>query len=262
MEKLLGLGSGDLPVFLLAFFRVTGVMIPAPLFGSGVVPPMVKAFLSVVLAVLFFPLVGRPAGPVETGLGFWAVASLQELGVGLLIGFAASLLFAAVQSGGQLIDQELGLLSASVFDPITNEQVSIIAQFKLFLATVIYLLIDGHHLLLRAVAESFRSIPIGWIRVGKGAAAHLSDTLLRDLFRMAVQIAAPSIVTMFLITIALAFMARTIPEMNVFVLGFSLRIAVGLAVVAVGVGVFAAGFGEAVRREGAGLHRLLVMLGT
>src|SRR5439155_13973417 len=110
---------------------------------------------------------------------------------------------------------ELGLLSASVFDPITNEQVSIVSQFKLFLAMVIYLLIDGHHLLLRAVAESFRAVPIGWLRVGKGAATHLSDTLLRDLFRMAVQIAAPSIVTMFLITIALAFMARTIPEMNI-----------------------------------------------
>ena len=167
MEKMLGLGSGDLPVFLLAFFRVTGVMIPAPLFGSGVVPPMVKAFLSVVLAMLFFPLVGRPSMPVDPGLGFLAVAAAQELAVGLLIGFAAALLFAAVQAGGQLIDQELGLLSAGVFDPVTNEQVSIISQFKLFLAMVIYLLIDGHHLLLRAVGESFRAVPIGWLRVGE-----------------------------------------------------------------------------------------------
>jgi flagellar biosynthetic protein FliR len=262
MEKILGLGSGDLPIFLLAFFRVTGVMIPAPLFGSGVVPPMVKAFLSVVLAILFFPFVGHPSAPIETGLAAYAFLVLQELSVGLLIGFTAALLFAAIQMGGQLIDQELGLATATLLDPVTNEQVSIISQFKLLLATMIYLLIDGHHLLIRAVADSFRAIPIGWLRIGKGAATHLSDTLVRDLFRMAVQIAAPSIVTLFLITIALAFMARAVPEMNIFVLSFSLRVGVGLAVVTLGIGVFVAGVGEALRREGPGLHRLLVLLGT
>src|SRR5262249_43819388 len=155
-----------------------------------------------------------------------AIAVLQELSVGLLIGFAASLLFAAVQAGGQLLDQELGLVVASVLDPVTNEPVSLLGQFKLLLAALVYLLIDGHHFLIRAVADSFRVVPMGGLRLGRGAAMHLSDTLPRDLFRIAVQIAAPSIVTLFLITIALAFMARTVPEMNLFVLGFPIRLAV------------------------------------
>lgn len=262
MEKILSVSTGDLPVFLLAFFRVTGVMMPAPLFGSGVVPPSVKVFVSLLLAVLFFPLVGRPEAPVEPNLALYALAVLRELGVGLLIGFAAAILFAAVQFGGQLIDQELGIMMANILDPISNEQVSIIGQFKLFLATVVYLLIDGHHILLRGVADSFRAIPIAGLRLTDGAVMHLSDTLIRDLFRVAVQIAAPSLVTLFLITIALAFMARTVPEMNIFVLGFSLRVMVGLLVLAVGVGIFVVGFGERVKAEDGALRKLIGLLGV
>ena len=261
MEKILGLSSGDLPVFLLAFFRVAGVLMPAPLFGSGVVPAPVKIFTALLIALLFFPLVGRPELPVEPGLGIYAFAVLQELGLGLLIGFAAAMVFSAVQFGGQLIDQELGIMMANVFDPLTNEQISIIGQFKLFLATVVYLLIDGHHYLIRAVADSFRAIPIAGLRLSGGAVVHLSETLPRDLFRVAVQIAAPSLVTLFLITIALAFMARTVPEMNIFVLGLSIRVAVGLGVLAIGIGTFVYGLDPLLRREDASLRRLLGFLG-
>ncbi|HXX92709.1 MAG TPA: flagellar biosynthetic protein FliR, partial [Planctomycetota bacterium] len=192
METVLNLTAADLPVFLLAFFRVTGVMIPAPLFGGGVVPAPVKLFTSLLLAVIFFPLVGRPAVAVEPVLGGYLFAVAAEFGVGLLIGFASNVLFAAVQFGGQIIDQELGIMLANILDPLTNEQVSIIGQFKLFLATVVYLLIDGHHFLIRAVGDSFRAVPIGGLRLTPPAVLHLSDTLPRDLFRVAVQIAAPS----------------------------------------------------------------------
>jgi flagellar biosynthetic protein FliR len=259
--NLLTLAPGDLPIFLLAFFRVTGVMIPAPLFGSGVVPTPVKIFTSLLMSVLFLPFVTRPAAPVDPGLGVYALAVLGELGVGLLIGFASSMLFAAVQFGGQIIDQELGIMMANILDPLTNEQISIIGQFKLFLATVVYLLIDGHHYLIRAVADSFRAVPIGEFRLTHGAVMHLSDSLPRDLFRVAVQIAAPSLVTLFLITIALAFMARTVPEMNIFVLGFSLRVAVGLVVLAIGIGIFVYGLDPLIRRDQASMSRFLGLLG-
>jgi len=259
--NILNLTAGDLPIFLLAFFRVTGVMIPAPLFGSGVVPTPVKIFTSLLLAVLFLPFVARPISPVDPGLGVYVVAVLGELGVGLLIGFASAMLFAAVQFGGQIIDQELGIMMANILDPLTNEQISIIGQFKLFLATVVYLLIDGHHFLIRAVADSFRAVPIGGFHLTNGAVMHLSDTLPRDLFRVAVQIAAPSLVTLFLITIALAFMARTVPEMNIFVLGFSLRVAVGLVVLAIGIGIFVYGLDPLIRRDQASMGRFLGLLG-
>lgn len=242
MERILGLSAADLQVFLLALFRISGIVMVAPIFGSPAVPARVKACLSLVLAVLFFPLVGRPAAPASSELGIYALAVLQELGVGLLIGFAASLLFFAVQFGGQLIDQELGLMLANVIDPISNEMVSVVGQLKLFLAALVYLLLNGHHFLLSAMGESFASIPIAGFALTDAVALRVSDALVGDVFRMAVQIAAPAMATLFLVTVAMAFLARVVPEMNIFVLGFSLRFAVGFGVLALGVGLFVEGF--------------------
>ena len=134
-------------------------------------------------------------------------------------------------------------------------------QFKVFLATVIYLLINGHHLLIAAVSDSFRAVPMMGLSFSKGAVLQLSDTLMRDVFRMGVEIAAPALVTLFLITIAMAFMARTAPELNIFALSFSLRIAVGFVVIALGVGLFVAGFESRQVRQSAAVQALVGMLG-
>ncbi len=261
MENVLDLAATGWPVFLLVFFRIAGMMMFAPVFGSAMTPAPVKIFLSLLLAILFFPLVHTKGETVPTAPPLLALSVVWEVAVGLLIGFAASLLFAGVQFGGHLIDQELGILQANLLDPFSNEQISIVGQFKVFLATSIYLLIDGHHLLLKAVADSFRSVPLLGLKFSQGAALQLSDTLVSDVFRMGLEIAAPALVTLFLITIAMAFMARTAPEMNIFALSYSLRVAVGLVVVALGVGVFAYGFESRMFRQSAAVQALTGLLG-
>src|SRR5688572_6692786 len=100
MDKLLDLAAGDGPVFLLVFFRVAGVMMLAPVFGSAVAPAPVKIFLSLVIAMLFFPIVRAPGQAVDLDGASLALAVTWELAVGLLIGFAAAMLFAGVQFGG------------------------------------------------------------------------------------------------------------------------------------------------------------------
>jgi flagellar biosynthetic protein FliR len=249
------------PVFLLVLVRVAGVLMLAPVFGSQTVPAPVKIFLSLVLAMLFYPLVKAQGGAVPEGTGALAVAVAGELAVGLLIGFAAALLFAGVQFGGHLIDQELGLLQANLLDPVLNEQISILGQFKVLLATLVWLLINGHHLLIASISDSFRAVPLMGLRFTEGAAMHLSDTLMRDFFRMGVGIAAPALVTLFLITIAMAFMARTAPEMNVFGLSFTLRLAVGIGVITLGVGLFVAGFESRALQHSAAVRVLTGLLG-
>ena len=261
MDKLLDLAAGDGPVFLLVLFRITGVMMLAPVFGSAIAPAPVKIFLSLVLAMLFFPIVRAPEGAVAFEGSVLVLSVVWELAVGLLIGFASAMLFAGVQFGGHLIDQELGLLQANLLDPMLNEQISIMGQFKVLLATLVYLLINGHHLLIGAVSDSFRAVPLMGLRFSKGAALHLSDTLMRDVFRMGIEIAAPALVTLFLVTIAMAFMARTAPEMNIFALSFTLRIAVGFLVIAVGVGLFVAGFENRQLQQSAAVKALIGMLG-
>lgn len=249
------------PLFLLVLVRIAGVVMLAPVFGSQTVPAPVKIFLSLVLALVFFPFVRAQGAAAPPGAAALGAAVAGELAVGLLIGFAAALLFAGVQFGGHLIDQELGLQQANLLDPVLGEQISILGQFKVLLATLVWLLIDGHHLLIASISDSFRAVPLLGLRFTEGAALHLSDTLMRDFFRMGIGIAAPALVTLFLITIAMAFMARTAPEMNVFGLSFTLRLAVGVVVIALGVGVFVAGFESRALEHSAAVRVLTELLG-
>lgn len=238
------LSTSDLPLFLLALTRVSGMVFLAPVFGHPGLPAKVKALLAILLALLFFPAL-KGAGEVPASdLGGLLLAAGGELAVGMAIGFAASLLFAGVHLAGQIIDQELGLQGANLLDPSSEETITIAGQFKMILATLVFLLINGHHFLIRAVGDSFRAVPPLAFAPSAGAALTLSDGLMSGLFRMAVQIAAPTLVTVFLVTVAIAFMARAVPEMNVFVLGFALRLTAGMIVLALGVGIFVSEFAE------------------
>lgn len=261
MDTIAAFAADGGPVFLLVLFRITGVMMLAPVFGSAMIPAPVKIFLSLLLSLLFFPIVKAKGAAVPPDATLLTLAVAWELAVGLIIGFAAAMLFAGVQFGGHLIDQELGLQQANLLDPMLNEQISILGQFKVLLATLIYLLINGHHLLISALSDSFRSVPLMGLRFSEGAALHLSDTLMRDLFRMGVEIAAPALVTLFLITIAMAFMARTAPEMNIFGFSFTLRLAVGFVVIALGVGLFVSGFENRAMQHSLAVRTLVELLG-
>lgn len=252
----------DLQIFVLAWFRITGIMLVGPLFGSISIPPNLKAVFSFVFALIFYPLIPKTGAIVEPNFALYVVWVALEMGLGLLIGFAASLIFTAVQFGGQLVDQELGLSLANVIDPISNEQVSVIGQFKVFLATLVYIAIDGHHFLLKAVAGSFRAVPLLGMRFGDAAALHVSDAMMRQMFEAAILIAAPAMVTLMLLTIAMAFMARTVPEMNIFVVGFSVRLLVGLGVLAFGVGAFVHLFEKGARVHERMVWDLVRMLGS
>lgn len=245
-----GFTLGDLQAFLLVMFRLSGMVMLAPLFGGDVVPARVRAMLSFVLALLVFPLVA-PSSPLPPALGVWVVAAAQELAVGMILGFAAALLFTAAQFAGQLVDQELGLTLANVIDPVSNEQVSVIGQFKMFLGMIVWLLIFGHHSVVQAACDSFSAVPVARGFFGNAAAAQVADTMVRDLFVSAFTLAAPCLVTLFLVTVAMAFLSRVVPEMNIFILGFSFRIIVGLLLLLATVGVFARSFAvQSEKQEG------------
>lgn len=238
--------TADLPLFLLALTRVSGMVFLAPVFGSPALPAKVKALLSLGLALLFFPILKSSGVSPASDVPGLLLAAGGELAVGMAIGFAASLLFAGVRLAGQIVDQELGLQGANLLDPENEEAVTIAGQLKMLLATLVFLLINGHHFLIRAVAESFSAVPPLAFTPSANAALILSDHMIGGLFRMAAQIAAPTLVTVFLVTVAVAFIARSVPEMNVFALGFALRFGAGLLVLALGVGIFVSDFAERV----------------
>jgi len=243
-------------LFVLVLFRIGGLLLTAPILCSRNLPIQLKVGFAGLLSLLVVPMIDPVHGALPANLGVFLLAVLAESALGMILGFAASLLFAAVQLAGALMDQELGFSLANVIDPISNEQVSVLGQFKLLLATAVFLALDAHHVLVTAVVDSFRLVPLYGFRFTGTLAQRVGDGLVGDMFDIAVRLAAPTIVSMFLATLALGFLARAVPEMNVFILGFSARIGIGLAMILLGVGVFAAVFAGLAGGTGALLRDL------
>lgn len=246
--------------FILVFFRIASMMLVAPFLGIRTTPTQVTIGLSLFLALIIYPVAVREPVPLN-GLGQFAVAAALETAVGVLFGLVATFIFGAASLAGMLVDNELGLGLANVLDPITSENVSLMGQFKFMFASVLFLILDGHHFLLSAIGSSFREVPLLGFRFTPELGTYVSDTLVTDLFASAVKFAAPALAAMFLVTIALALVARAVPEMNLFIHGFSVRIVLGLLVIAISVPAFAYAFARLWGRAQGQLERLLTLMG-
>jgi flagellar biosynthetic protein FliR len=222
--------------FILILMRIVGLFWVAPVFSSRTIPRMVKASWALLFAFLLFAVVPLPAD-IPTAGALFGLAIVRELFVGFVLGFAVFLLFAGIQLAGQVVDIQMGLGMVNVIDPISSTQVSVMGQFFYVVATLVFLLVDGHHVLLRALADSFTIIPLGQAHF-TGTVAGLMNNQFTSIFWVAFRVGAPMIGTLFLTNLALGVLSRTVPQMNVFIVGMPLNIAVGFAVVAISMGFY------------------------
>jgi len=219
------------PTFVLVFFRLAGMMLFAPLFGSSRIPRRVRALLVLVLALGVTPGVGRAVLPDNA----WelAMAIGGEMAFGLAMGMALSLVFVAAQWAGEMIGQQMGLNLSEVFDPQFGSSGSVLGELYFMLTLVVFLLIDGHHAMLKGVHDSFASLPLLTVGVDRG----VFDTvigLLGGATVLAIRLAAPMLVTMLIVDLVLGLIGRTMPQMNVMSAGLTLRSVVGMVIVIVG----------------------------
>lgn len=220
----------ELQIFMLVVIRIAALFLTAPLFGSRNVPDIIKIAFSFIVAFLIFPSAGKITGTMPPDILSFALLALQQVIVGVVIGFAAYMLFAAIQLSGQIIDLQMGFGIVNVIDPMSNSQVSILGQFKFVLGMLIFMSINGHHMLIQAISDSFRLAPIGAAGMTQTAALKLSD-MFYNMFVIAFKIAGPATLALFLTNLTLGFIARTIPQMNVFIVGLPLNILVGITAV-------------------------------
>lgn len=214
--------------FLLVLARLGGLVLAAPVFGNALVPVRVRAAIAMVLAIVLTPAVPAPAVAPTTIWGL-AGAAATESALGALIGFTAELIFAGVALGGQLAGIQMGFGMFSLFDPSSHAQVTIVAQWEQLVALLLFLVLDVHHLLIEALLASFRTAPPGAVLLSAGGL----ETVFRiagDVFGIGVRIAAPVLIVLLMTNAALGVLARTIPQLNVFVLGFPVNVGVGLFV--------------------------------
>ncbi len=229
--SILEISTGQFETFLLILLRVAGLVTVSPVFGHKNIPATAKIGLAAVLSLVLLPVVPPPDLGLSAGLGTVTVIIVKEIATGLLIGFTAMVLFMGMQMSGHIMGFQMGFIIAQVIDPASGQKVSILGQLQLILAILIFLAIDGHHMLINAMARSFQIIPIGQ-QVFSSISADFLVRACIEIFAIALKMGAPMIVTLFLTDVALGIIARTVPQMNVFIVGFPLKISTGFLTLA------------------------------
>jgi len=247
----------QIETFTFVFLRVSAIMATMPILGNKVVPIGVKGGLSIVIAFLLLPFVELHTPPSDILL--LVLRMTGEILVGITLGFAGRLVFAGVQLAGQLAGFQMGFAIVNVFDPITSTQVSIVAEFQYLLAMLIFLAVDGHHIFLYAIAESYKIVPLLDFHFS-GALTQSIVELSKGIFIVAMKVGATVITALLMISIGFGLIARTVPQINIMIVGFPIKIAIGLIGIGLGLPAFARMMGHIFLNFGETLNVLLRLM--
>jgi len=225
MANLLNYDASQMLAFILVLVRVSGIIITAPIFGSSVNPPQIKIILSLMLALILYPFIPQiEVFPDRPDIYIFLVAS--ELLIGVVLGLVGRFLFAAVEFAGTVIGFQMGLSMANVLDPQSQEQVSLVGRFETVAATLIFLTMDGHFIVIQALVKSYSVLPPGSASISQPLVEKLTE-LSASVFVIGLQIGAPLIVALFLANTVIGLLSRSVPQIQVFVVGFPLTLLLG-----------------------------------
>jgi flagellar biosynthetic protein FliR len=218
-------------VFVLVLFRLGGVFVIIPFPGGSQVPRRVRVLLAVTLSLAVFPVVSTSGVRVPTAWVPLTMGIASELVLGLICGFVVNLVFVAAQMGGTLLSRHMGTALARVINPLFETPTPVFGQFFFMFAVVVFVAVNGHHVLLRGLIGTFDRVPLMGARFSPAMVPTVAG-LMGDMFILMIQLAAPTFVALFMVTVALGIIARTVPQINVLIVGFPLKMCLGLVVTA------------------------------
>lgn len=222
-------------VFTLVLTRTSGLVMTAPIFGTQALPRQVRALMAVAISLLVTPVFLSTSIPPITNLAEFGRLLANEALVGLLLGLGTNILFSGIQVAGQIVSQLSGLSLADVFSPGFDEDVSIFSQLFYFLTLAVFVAIGGHRMVTQALLETFSALPPGHAALGSGF-VDVVVTILTQAFALGIRAAAPLLTALLLANLVLGLISRTLPQINVIAVGFSLNalLAMGLLFLTVG----------------------------
>jgi flagellar biosynthetic protein FliR len=210
--------------FVLAVVRASAWLVVVPPFNSRTIPVQAKVGLALALAIPAAPMLAETAP--EPQVGPLIVATLVQVAAGLTLGFLVMLLFSAVQAAGALIDMFVGFTIAATYDPVSGANTPVIGRFYNLVAVTLLFALDGHLLLVRGFLDSFTAVPAGMPDLGAVSEVFIDSLSL--FFLAAIEIALPLLGALFLAEVTLGLLSRAAPQMNVFMLGFPIKILLAL----------------------------------
>ncbi len=229
--NLFGFTEADFQMLILVITRLGGLFATVPLSGNRRVPVQVRIGLVILISLVLFPAVRQmPANLSKDAVSF-GIDLVREAFIGAVIGFIISLVLSSAQMAGSLIDIQMGFGMANIIDPVTNLQISLMGELKSMLALLMYMIVNGHHLAIEALYGSIVQIPLGTGSMG-GSFTEIVIGFITNAIVTGVKLGSPVLAILLLADLALGILARTVPQMNVLMVGFPLKIAVGMFVTA------------------------------
>ncbi|HNV69300.1 MAG TPA: flagellar biosynthetic protein FliR [Candidatus Ozemobacteraceae bacterium] len=216
--------------FLISLVRISGALINLPAFGEGVVLNRVKAGIAALMSLLLLPHLMRTQPLPSLGILDYGVMALKELALGLTLGYIVLIIIDTLKFAGELIGMQIGFSFVQVVDPESSRGQAIMAEFFQILGVLTFLLMDGHLIFLGAFMQSFDLVPLAGMVFNSSMATELAR-LTAGVFLIGLQLSMPIIGIILISDAALGIIARTVPRMNVFQVGFALKISLGLWVI-------------------------------
>lgn len=267
---------------MLSFFAVLvrySVLVSVlPFVGDRFVPGPVKVLLALAMTLVLFPmLVARgqihPTLALTWGASTGGIAGViaTEVMVGLVLGYVSRFIFDTINFGGNLVGTFMGFASASTFDPHQETQTQIVAELQMAIAMLIFLAVDGHHLMLRASLDSYKILGLGGmggaatngVLVNGGFNAAFGEKIVEisgHVIKFGIQLAAPVAISLFAVNVAFGVMAKTMPQLNILVLSFAVSALVGLLVLFLSVGEYTGAVASVFERTGVWLESVMMAM--
>lgn len=238
MLDFISYGSEKIQLFVLLLMRIGGLLVAGPIFSHKSIPRKISVSLSLGLAIVILPIFIDTKLPLVDGIVDLLGLCFREIVVGLILGMVFSFIFISIRLAGSIVAYQIGFAMANIMDPNTSGPVSVVGEFWMMIATLIFLVLNGHHIMISGLVDSFRIIPMGSTfpsgEVGVWFIKHASFV-----FVLAIKFAAPVIMTIFLVEVSMGVLARTMPQMNIFIVGYPIKICAGLFLVGSSLPVFA-----------------------
>jgi flagellar biosynthesis protein FliR len=224
--------SAEVVRFLIVLMRVSGIMILAPFFSSQTVPAHVRIAFALVVSFLFAPSFPLRSIPADLNLSTIATVLPSEILFGVLLGFAATCVFAGFQFAGQVVSFQLGFSIVNVIDPQTQVESSVFSFFQNYLGLLFFLLINGHHWFLLAINQSFSLLPVGGVHL-HASFMEYTIRLVGEMFVIGLRIAGPVIAVSVITDVVMGVIGRTAPQINILIVGMPLKTLVGFGCLSV-----------------------------
>jgi flagellar biosynthetic protein FliR len=230
------LSLNEFTLFTLVLGRVAGIFSSLPLFGGERVPMNIRVVLTLAMTLVCFPILKLSAQTLPSDFPSLFLIVVAETLIGFTLGIVAKSVFGAVEFCGQIVGMQMGFSMASLFDPAMGQQ-QLMSLFQSLLAMLLFLTLGAHHVFIRAMVESYALIPVGGWHVSGELIAFLVATT-SGIFLLGVKLAAPVMVALLATSVVLGVMARSFPQMNIFMISMPLNIAVGFMVLGLSLLVF------------------------